>query len=205
MNSVSYFAPFTYHTIPVHWNHIGVTSVTQLPDIAGLCNCMLAFLRSLYGVPRQCCLQGTPYSVFSSQRASNCVFVFADSNRRIGESNDGFLYVWVLCVCFKLRAYLVIRAIRIHAFYLCMIAPFYAVRVCVLSYEHILWYVDSCLVSVYNCTILCYVLWCYTNLCWQVNCFDVAAAGRLLKMKALKIILFNYWLTQYCILTILLT
>jgi len=57
MNSVSYFGPFHY---PRPWTDTRLTSVTQLPDIAGLCNCMLAFLRLLYGVPRQCCLKGTP-------------------------------------------------------------------------------------------------------------------------------------------------
>lgn len=49
----------------------------------------------------------------------------ASENRTTDFSVFGF-YVCA-CVCFKLRAHLVIRAIRIHALYLCTIVPFYAV------------------------------------------------------------------------------
>ena len=90
-----------------HWTHTGLTSVTQLPDIAGLCNCMLAlhsfvlcaeFHVSVALVARRVC---DACGVFSSQRANNCVFVCADSYRRIGESKDGYLCVRVLCACVR--------------------------------------------------------------------------------------------------------
>jgi hypothetical protein len=105
---------FTFRPVYLrHLTHIWLTAVTEPPEIVGIYNFMLAFLRSLYGVTHQQCLKGTPYLlvlrllhaaslVAESKQLCLCVW---DSNGRIGKSKDGCFCVGALCVCvcFKIR------------------------------------------------------------------------------------------------------
>ena len=128
MNSVSYFGPCYYPDVGLTFDWHPWLSYQTLRAFVIVCWHSFVHCTEFHvSVVLKARRIWDACGVFSSQRASSCVFVFADSYRHIGESKDGYLCVRVSCVCvlryeqilwYVQQGFMPFISVRLHQFLL---------------------------------------------------------------------------------------